>query len=53
MLSIRILPEEHSSVLSRQFKIVLLPAPVRPTIPTLSPLFIFKEIPFKTGGRFY
>ena len=53
MLSISIFPEEHSSVLNKQFTIVLFPAPVRPTIPTLSPFLILKEIPFKTRGKFY
>lgn len=49
--SINIFPEEHSKILSKQLMIVDLPAPVRPTMPILSPLFIFRFNPLRTNGN--
>lgn len=49
--SMRIFPEEHSKIRSKQLIIVDLPAPVRPTIPIFSPLLIFKFKPLRTKGN--
>ncbi len=44
-----IYPDEQSNILNKQLIMVLLPAPVLPTIPTFYPFTILKDTPFNTS----